>query len=328
MKFLLLATAALPLVLPAKEIVLYEVDFTRPETYAPDPLPTGQGAYPGRIQCSSISFGSAVHDEAPPDFSPETFACAILRSVAPGNLAAIEFNLFAGGVYVFRKHRIELTFQFVNPAALAVNEGFTIFTDTGVTQSLRFRGNGDVILSSYVPRVPPNPNGSNNTVTEATPAGSFNTALPVHVVWETDINQARTTVTINGVAVTKSGLSEVFSGARNWSVFRGPTAIRLSHQDSGGDGPLAIRSVRITGDDHDGPQYQSTGGANPLFHETNVMTVPFKLPSTGNWQPQFSEDGAIWQTFGGVVNATKPITSVSFGTLVSPRMFFRVVAAP
>ncbi len=328
MKFLLLAAAALPLVLSAKEIVLYEVDFTRPETYAPDPLPTGQGAYPGRIQCSSISFGSAVHDEAPPDFSPETFACAILRSVAPGNLAAVEFNLFAGGVYVFRKHRIELTFQFVDPGALAANEGFTIFTEVGVARSLRFRGNGEVILNSHVPRVPPNPNGVNNTVTEATSAGTFDPALPVHVIWETDIGQARTTVTVNGVAFTKSGLSEVFAGTRNWSTFRGPTEIRLSHQDTGGDGPLAIRSVRITGDDHDGPQYVSSGGPNPLFYETGVMTVPFKLPPTGTWQPEFSEDGSAWQTFGGVVNSTQPITSVSFGTLVSPKMFFRLVQVP
>jgi hypothetical protein len=328
MKFLLLATAALPLVLPAKEIVLYDVDFTRPETYAPDPLPTGQGAYPGRSQCSSISFGSAVHDEAPPGFSPETFTCAILRSVAPGNLAAIEFNLFAGGVYVFRKHRIELTFQFVDPGALAANEGFTIFTEFGVTQSLNFDGSGNVRLRSFVLRVPPNPNWVNNTVPESTPAGSFDPALPVHVVWETDITNARTTVTVNGVAVSKSGLSEVFGGTRNWSTFRGPTEFRLSHQDSGGDGPLAIRSVRITGDDHDGPQYVSSGGPNPLFYETDVMTVPFTLPPTGTWQPEFSEDGSAWQTFGGVVNSTQPITSVSFGTLVSPKMFFRLVQVP
>jgi hypothetical protein len=328
MKLLTLLIAAFSLPLPAKEIVLYDVDFTRPETYAPDPIPTGQGAFPGRSQASSISFGSAVHDEAPPGFSPETFACAILRSVAPGNLAAIHFNLFAGGVYVFRKHRIELTFQFVDPAALGVSEGFTVFTEFGVTRSLRFRGNGEVILSSFVPRVPPNPNGSNNTVPEDSPAGNFNPALPVHVIWETDINQSRTTVTINGVAVTKSGLSEVFGGTRNWSAFRGPTEFRLSHQDSGGDGPLAIRSVRITGDDHDGPQYDSSGGPNPLFHETDVMTIPFKLPPAGNWQPQFSEDGSAWQTFGGVVNSTQPITSVSFGTLVSPKMFFRLVQVP
>jgi hypothetical protein len=328
MKLSILAFAACPLLLPAKEIVLYNVDFTSPETYSPDPLPTGQGAYPGRSQCSSISFGSAVHDEAPPGFSPETFVCAILRSVAPGNLAAIQFNLFAGGVYVFRKHRVELAFQFVDPGNLAVSEGFSIFTEFGVTHSLNFQGNGNVMLRSFVPRVPPNPNGSNNTVTEATPAGSFNPALPVHVVWETDIIQARTTVTVNGVAVTKSGLSEVFAGIRNWSTFRGPTEIRLSHQDAGGDCPLAIRSVRITGDDHDGPQYVSAGAPSPLFHETDVMTVPFNLPPTGAWQPQFSEDGLIWQTFGGVVNSSQPITSVSFGTLVSPRMFFRLVEVP
>jgi hypothetical protein len=328
MKFLLLATAALPLVLPAKEIVLYDVDFTRPETYAPDPIPTGQGAYPGRSQASSISFGSAVHDEAPPGFSPETFACAILRSIAPGNLAAVNFNLFAGGVYVFRKHRIELTFQFVDSGALAANEGFTIFTDFGVTQSLNFDGSGNVRLRSFVPRVPPNPNWSNNTVSESTPAGTFDPAMPVHVIWETDIGQARTTVTVNGVAVMKSGLSEVFAGTRNWSAFRGPTEIRLSHQDTAADGPLAIRSVRITGDDHDGPQYESGGGPNPLFYETGVMTVPFKLPPTGTWQPEFSEDGSAWKTFGGVVNSNQPITSVSFGTLLSPRMFFRLVEVP
>lgn len=312
---------ALAFPLRAGEVVLCDVDYTASSDLLGQVIPLGDGPFPGRKTCSTIVFGTAVIGPAPPGLAG---TAAILTSAPVGsslNYSQLEFNVFERGVYSFHKHRIEAEFQWVNPAGFSGGDGFRILTDGGMTYSLDFAADGKVTLGYNVPRA--NPAWPGQTQLQFTPAGTFNPAAPVHVAIETDSNAGTATIIVNGTPVTFTGLVQPDYGTRNGVTVTGPQFIRLSLDDSGTPGPLAIRSFKVTGDDYAGPLIRSVGyPAEPT--EAGSVIVPVQVPKTGTWQAEFSENGTDWVPFGSSFTHGFGVHSVVFGSLVAPRMFVRL----
>lgn len=310
-----LVTGVVSASLGAAEVSLYDCDYTASSALLGQPIPLSTAPMPGRTACGEIVFGSVVIGSAP---SPWTGTAAMMRPAATGSFhySQMEFIMLSGSVYAFRKHRIETTFRF--PTSVA-GEGLTIFTDGGVTSSLSFGSSGGVGLYSNVMEYG-GPWGD-RVVSQYQALPSFDPAQPVHLVWETDIDGGKTTVTINGNSTTVSGLSPQASGSRNWSLYPGPLFVRINFASSGTTHHLALRSFRITGDDYDGPAFTTTEEA---VTENDVVTIPFDAPASGSWQPQFSTDGKQWKNFATTITAANPFTAVSFGKRAAPTMFFRL----
>ncbi len=304
--------------LGAAEVSLYDCDYTASSALLDQPIPLSSAPLPGRTACGEIVFGSVVIGNAP---SPWTGTAAMMRPATAGSFyySQMEFIMLSGSVYAFRKHRIETTFRF--PTSVA-GDGLTIFTTGGVTNSLSFGSSGGVSLNSNVMEYG-GPWGD-RVVSQYQALPSFDSAQPVHLIWETDIDGGKTTVTINGNSTTVSGLSPQASGSRNWGLHPGPIFVRINFASSGTTHHLALRSFRITGDDYDGPAFTTTEEA---VTENDVVTVPFDPPTSGTWQPQFSIDGKQWKNFTAPINAGNHFSAVSFGKQAAPRMFFRLSSA-
>lgn len=242
----------------------------------------------------------------------------MMRPVATGSFhySQMRFIMLSGSVYAFRKHRIETTFRF--PTSVTGDE-LKIFTEGGVTSYLGFTSSGGVGLSSNVMEY--GGTWGDRVVSQYQALPSFDPAQPVNLVWETDIDGGKTTVTINGTTTTVSGLSPGANGTRNWSLYPGPIFVRINFASSGTTRHLALRSFRITGDDYDGPALTEAG---EVVTENDVVTIPFDPPTSGTWQPQFSIDGKQWKNFAGPINSGNHFSAVSFGKQVAPGMFFRL----
>lgn len=240
-------------------------------------------------------------------------------ALTPGGSAhfsQMQFFMLSGSVYAFRKHRIETTFRF--PAS-AAGDSLSISTDGGVTYSLDFAASGEVGLFTNVMEL--GGYWGDRVVIQYQALDPVDTSQPVHVIWETDIDGGSTTVTINGNPTTVTGLSPEQVGIRNWQYYPGPLIVRFNYSSDGTTRRLALRSVKISGDDYDGPLF-----VPPDFgvSENDVATVPFVPPTSGTWQPQFSLNGETWKNYGQPVGADFPFSSISFGQRVASRMFFRL----
>lgn len=310
---------------PAREILLYDCDYSDSPALLGQRIPHSSGPFPGRTECSSIVFGDVLLEQAPTGW---TGTSAVMRSNltndGPLNYSQMQFDMFAGGVYVFRRHRIDMTFQFMNPASPS-GSGLTILTDGGVGYSLSFASSGTMTLLTNVMEY--DSHWGDRVVTQTTQIGSFDPAAPVHLIWETDVNGGSTTLTINETVNTFTGLSPRLVGLRNWRPFPGPLFIRISLSDVDSDSPVALQSVRITASDYDGPLYEIPV-ADSLNLEKEVAVVPLSIPDTGTWQPQYSTDGTHWETYGAPISAESMVESVRFGTLVAPQFFFRMSELP
>lgn len=257
--------------------------------------------------------------------APQTGTIAMMRPSLVGSFrySQMEFQMFTGGVYAFRKHRIETTFRPGGAGGMAAGDTLNILTDGGVTNWLMFDSTGKVYLSSNV--MAHNTPWGDRVESQSQQVATFNASQPVHLVWETDIDGGSTTVTVNGQTTTVSGLSPMVYGLRNWQAYPGPLSLRMNFASNSTTSSLALSSVKITGDDYDGPIYVDPGG--PIT-ENDVTTVPFEAPTTGTWQPQFSLDGLQWKSYGETVSAGFPFGSISFGTQVSSTMLFRLKRVP
>jgi hypothetical protein len=298
------------------EVSLYACDYTASPALLDQPIPLSSAPMPGRTACGEIVFGDVVVGNAP---SPWSGTAAMMRPALTGSsfyYSQMRFAMLSGSVYAFRKHRIEATFLF--PASVA-GDALTILTDGGVTNALSFGSSGDVGLAFNVMEYG-GPWGD-RVVSRYQALSSFDPSQPVHLVWETDIDGGKTTVTINGNSTTVTGLSPDAYGIRNWQLYPGPIDVRLNFSSNGTTRHLALRSVRITGDDYDGPLFVEPDAG---VAENDVATVPFEAPASGTWQPQFSIGGTQWKNYGQPIGADFPISSISFGKQVSPAMFFRL----
>lgn len=312
------ATLGMAAPIGAAEVSLYDCDYSDDATLLGQSIAIAGAAFPQRTECSAIEFGQALVEQAP---APWTGTAAILHPDPTGSFhsATLQFILVNGGIYAFRSHRIETTFRFLDAGSLTGDESLRIFTDGGVTYSLDFHANGSVLLFYHVMEY--GGYWGDRVVMEHQPMTSFDPEQPVHLIWETDIDAGSTTVSINGQATTVTGLSPVSYGIRNWQLFPGPLFVRFGFEDGGRGRTLAVRSMKITGDDYDGPLYTEPDAGTP---ESDVITVPFEAPASGIWQPQFSLDGNKWKSYGVPIGADLPFQSVSFSRLVSPTMFFRL----
>lgn len=233
----------------------------------------------------------------------------------------LQFDLFAGGVYAFRKHRIEMRFKWGNPAGFSGLDGLRLMTDGGVTYSLDFHPDGSVKLFSEV--LVNDPIFGWRVTEQMTHAGDFDPALPVHAILETDVAAKTAKVTVNGVVHTVSGLAELGYALRNGELFSGPFQLRLSLDDRFQDAPLALESFRISGSDYDGPLLQQAGDPQ-VYSEEGVVVLPVKVPPTGSWRPEFSLDGVAWTPFAVPLTAGNKVVSAAFGSVVSPRAMVRL----
>jgi hypothetical protein len=301
--------------LGAAEVSLYDCDYTASSALLGQSIPLSSAPMPGREACSEIVFGSVVIGTAP---SPWTGTAAMMRPAFTGSYyySQIECMILGGPVYAFRKHRIETTFRFPTPMAA---ESLTIHTDGGVTNHLIFTSSGSVSLNSNVMEY--GGNWGDRVTSQYQVLPSFDPAQAVHLIWETDIDGGKSTITINGNVTTVNGLSPQYVGSRNWWQFPGPLFVRLNFASSGTTRHLALQSLRITGDDYDGPAFTEPGEE---ITENEVITVPFVPPTSGTWQPQFSVDGKQWRNYGIPISAGFSYTSVSFGKLATDKMFFRL----
>lgn len=318
--FLTLAVAVVSAHAVAAEVSIYDCD------YSDDAARLGMGValsgdpFPNRTEASSIPFGEATVGNAP---EPWTGTAAILHPGLTGSMlhySQLEFRMITGSVYAFRKHRIELVFRFLDQGASGADEAMTISTDGGLAYRLDLSGDGGIGLISGV--LEHDPVWGDRVVTQYDPAGSFDPAQPVHVILETDINLRTATVTVNGQARQFTERYPQLGGFRNMVGYPGPVSVRVNFSASSGTTTLALRKVKITGDDYDGPLFHYDTPSEPT--EVDVVTVPFEAPQSGTWQPEFSMDGTKWTSCGGTMAVYSPIHAVSFGRLVSPTMFFRV----
>jgi len=306
----------------ANEVVLYDCDFSNSSGTIGQPVPLAGIPFPGRTSFSELTFGNVNVESAP---QPWTGKAAVFHATKVGTkpffYSQVRFDMVAGWcAYAFRKHRIELTFRFLNPSGLTGGDGLNILTDGGVTYSLFFAADGKAYLTSNKPD-PYDPSG---TVFDYSEAGAFDSSSEVQLVWEMDSRHGSSTVTVNGITSTFSGLAQTYLGARNQNLFNGPLWIRLNHEDADSNAPVAVKSIRIVGDDYDGPILDAADLTSP-YVERDVVNVPFKIPSTGTWQPEFSMDGSHWVQFGGTLDSSFPAPTACFGKRVSPKMFIRLI---
>lgn len=301
----------------AAEVLLYDCDYTDSPDLVGQPIPLSSAPMPGRSACSEIVFGEVRLENAA---APWTGTTAMMRPLLTPNgvfhYSQMQWVMLSGSVYAFSKHRIETVFRFPSTAA---TDALTIFTYGGVTEYLSFGSSGQVGLSTNVMEV--GGYWGDRVVSQYRALDPIDTSQPVHLIWETDINGGSTTVTINGNSTTVAGLSPQPTGVRNWQLYPGPLFVRFNYSSNGTSRHLALRSVKITGDDYDGPLFVPPDMG---VTENDVATAPFVPPTSGTWQPQFSLDGQIWKNYGQPVGADFPFSSISFGKRVSPNMFFRL----
>jgi hypothetical protein len=292
----------------AAEVVLYDCDYTALPALMGQSIPLASSPLPGRTACGEIIFGAVEIGTAP---SPWSGTAAFLKPAAVGSFhySQMQFVMLTGSVYAFRKHRIEMTFQM--PSAPS---NLNIFTDGGVTSYLGLSHAGQAAIETHT-------GPSDNPVGQHQQLPPFDATQPVHLVWETDIDGTKTMVTLNGNATTIPGLTPNLMGLRNWQGYPGPIFIRLNLSAADTHTHLALRSIRIIGDDYDGPLFVEPDGE---VSEHDVATVPFQAPESGTWQPQFSIDGQQWKNYAQPVDADFPFSAISFGRRVSPTMFFRL----
>ena len=302
--------------LSAAEVSLYDCDYTASSALIGQPIPLSTAPMPGRTACEEIVFGEVAIGNAP---SPWSGTAAMMRPILTGSsyyYSQMRFVMLSGSVYAFRKHRIETSFKF--PASVA-GDDLTISTDGGVTYSLSFGSSGYVVLYKNV--IEYGGHWGDRVVSRYQALSPFDPTQAVHLIWETDIDGGKTTVTINGNSTTVTGLSPDPIGLRNWQLYPGPSHVRMNFSSTGITRHLALRSVRITGDDYDGPLFVEPDAG---VYEKDVATVPFEAPASGTWQPQFSIGGTQWKNYGQPIGADFPFSSISFGKQVSPTMFFRL----
>jgi hypothetical protein len=300
----------------AAEVSLYDCDYTASSALLGQQIPLSSAPMPGRTACGEIVFGDVVIGNAPPPWSG---TAAMMRPALTGSAlyySQMRFFMLSGSVYAFRKHRIETTFQF--PAS-GVGDALSILTDGGVTYALSFGSSGAVGLDFHVMET--DVHLGERLVRKYQALSPIDPSQPVHLIWETDIDGGKTTVTINGNQTTVSGLSPDAYGIRNWQLYPGPIQVRLNFSSTGTTRHLGLRSIRITGDDYDGPLFVAPDAG---VSENDVATVPFVAPASGTWQPQFSIDGTQWKNYGQPIGPDFPFSSISFGKQVSPSMFFRL----
>ncbi len=297
LKYLVIPWVGFMRLLCADEVSLFDIDYSGRVGSIGSGIELGEGPYPGRTHFTRLNFGEAKIGNAPPALSD---TAAILKTNWSGTgsfaYSQPELQLIAGGVYAFQKHRIDVRFQFASPEAIGVGDGFTILTDGGVTSRLDFRHDGAIHLLSNVPA----------GAAEMTVAGSFDIAQPVHLVWEIDSIGRATSVTVNGVTHHRSGLTVRAIGLRNGRIYPGPGWIRFSFNDTQAAGQLALRSVKVTGSEWDGPLLQQDGGL--WGTERDVVIMPQSLPGPGNWQAEFSRDGNKWLPLGEPMNLQYGLT--------------------
>ena len=130
-----------------------------------------------------------------------------------------------------------------------------------------------------------------------------------------------TSITVNGTTYTRTGLANVYLGLLNGDMFPGPLTIRFSSDSS-----FTMRSLRITGENWAGPLWMTDAPTGSV--ETDIATVPIKIPATGTWQPEFSFNGRDWTPFGGTVTQATSLSRFGFACLVAPQVFARLREIP
>ena len=96
--------------LSADEVPIYDCDYSDRGSQLGLTIALAGDSFPLRTECSSIIFGDVVVE---PATAPWTGTAAIMRPAAVGNslhYSQMEFWV-TGGVYAFRKHRIETIFH-------------------------------------------------------------------------------------------------------------------------------------------------------------------------------------------------------------------------
>ena len=281
----------------AQEVELFNLDYTGRIADLGKEIEIGEAPYPGRSICTEINFGKAIIGFAPSELA-DTAALLFSDCDGESSSAYSQLQLMNGGVYAFRKNRIEIYFQFTNPNAASPGDEVSIFTDGGVTYSLRISTSGQSFISTNV--IASSPWG--DRVTQVTAElGSVNVRKPIHLIWEIDDEDKTTTVTLNGSSTTFDNLSIRSPALRNSLDYPGPIWIRLSYNDTGSQEALALKSVRVTGSKWDGPLFRSDA-ASPWGKETGILTLDMRPPQLGTWQPEYSFDGSNWISFGSPVS--------------------------
>jgi len=304
--------------LHAAEVSLYDCDYIASSSQIGQSIPLASTPMPGRKACSGIPFGEVIITNAP---SPWSGTAAMMRPLPTGSTGSMcysqmSFVMLSGSVYAFRKHRIETVFRFLSSEP---GDAMTIHTDGGVTYALNFDSSGSVTLSKNVMAYGTTWGDRIEIVDQS--LAPFDPSQPVHLIWETDIDGGKTIITINGNATTVTGLSPQPMGLRNGQMYPGPLYVRMNFSSTGTTRHLALRSVRITGDDYDGPLFVAPDAG---ITENDVATARFVHPPVGTWQPQFSIDGKTWKNYAQPVSSDFTYDWISFGTRVGPKMLFRV----
>lgn len=300
----------------AQEVELFNLDYTGRIADLGKEIEIGEAPYPGRSICTEINLGKAVIGFAPSELAD---TAALLSSDWDGEssfaYSQLQLQLMNGGVYAFRKNRIEIQFQFTNPDAASPGDEFSIFTDGGVTYSLHISTSGQTFISTNV--IASSPWGDRVTQV-TTELGSVKVRKPIHLIWEIDDEDKTTTVTLNGSSTTFDNLSVRSPALRNSVHYPGPMWIRLNYNDTGSQEALALKSVRVTGSKWDGPFFRS-GAAYPWGTETGILTLDMRPPQLGTWQPEYSFDGSNWTSFGSPVSrfSRHNLRDFDFGTQIS-----------
>lgn len=307
--------------LHGQSVVLYDVDYTGRGDQVGQEIATGQGDFPGRTMATEILSGEVTIEDGSPGWSG-TVARMVAVKQSPTSTSAYSqhsYWLFGGGVYVFRKNRIEMEFKFGSPELLAADEGLRISTFGGVTNWLEFRPGGEVVLNAN--DLDP---GTGTTSSSESVAGVFDRTQPVQVVWEFDGEAGTTTVTVNGVAVERSGLGVSSSGIRNYLLYPAPWQVVMRFSDLDSQSSLDLRSFRVVGCGYDGPLFHTAGDPLSSF-DLDQVVLPLELPATGIWQPQFSLDMEDWVAFGVPLSAPVFFDSVLCGKVGEQGMYVRLV---
>ncbi|MDB2673690.1 hypothetical protein N9Y81_01915 [Akkermansiaceae bacterium] len=300
----------------AQEVELFNLDYTGRIADLGKEIEIGEAPYPGRSICTEINLGKAVIGFAPSELAD---TAALLSSDWDGESSfayfQLQLQLMNGGVYAFRKNRIEIQFQFTNPDAASPGDEFSIFTDGGVTYSLHISTSGQTFISTNV--IASSPWGDRVTQV-TTELGSVKVRKPIHLIWEIDDEDKTTTVTLNGSSTTFDNLSVRSPALRNSVHYPGPMWIRLNYNDTGSQEALALKSVRVTGSKWDGPLFRSDA-AYPWGTETGILTLDMRPPQLGTWQPEYSFDGSNWTSFGSPVSrfSRHNLRDFDFGTQIS-----------
>ncbi len=313
----------------ASDIILYDVDYSGRHALSGEALPTAGPDFPGRSDCSDIVFGNPTIGDAPAGWQGTAALLTTPESTNHGahRLCQLRFRLTAGGVYAFRRHRIETTFQFPqteDPESVAT---LNFHFDGSAVTWLSFGRDGSVRLAAEV--MEPLAEGGEREARVVKKLTTLETGVPVHLFLELDSPARSARISVNGAIFTVSDLQPLGGGLRNRGLHPGPIDIRVSHDSYDKPNTVALKAIRITGSDYDGPLlHDGELPSQPSSAEIGVVTIPFAPPATGAWYPQFSVDGRTWMDMGAPHDEGQVPTHVSFGALIAPRMFFRTVEIP